>query len=148
MDLCKGFQPNGLLAICFSFALCLKLVLFYVFVVYFWGFHRVGRVILCSLALEIPQVLKDLLTNSWGISAHASLIHPRTRFLLGTFFFLAGVNSNGPDVIHAKYFRRTLSLNGFLRHLSKGCTTGVRPPGITATLFEVIFHGISQMSSE
>ena len=37
------------------------------------------------------------------------------------------------DIIHAKYFRRTLSLKGLLRHLSKGCKTGVRPPGIIAT---------------
>ena len=86
-----------------------------------------------SKALEIPQVLKDLMTISLGISAHTSLIHQRTRFLLGAFFFQAGVNSNGPNVIHAKYFRCTLSLNGLFRHLSKGCTTGVRPPGIIVT---------------
>ena len=81
------------------------------------------------MAFEIPQVLKDFLR----FSTHAALIQRRTRFLLGTFFLPAGVNSNGPDIIHAKYFRRTLSLKGLLRHLSKGCTTGVRPPGITAT---------------
>lgn len=86
-----------------------------------------------SKALEIPQVLKDLMTISLGISAHTSLIHQRTRFLLDAFFFQAGVNSNGPNVIHAKYFRCTLSLNGLFRHLSKGCTTGVRPPGIIVT---------------
>ena len=75
-----------------------------------------------SKALEIPQVLKDLMTISLGISAYTSLIHQRTRFLLGAFFFQAGVYSNGPNVIHAKYFRCTLSLNGLFRHLSKGCT--------------------------
>ena len=64
MDMCKGFQPNGLLAIGIVFAVCLKLVLFYVFIVYFWSSVP-------SKALEIPQVLKDLTTISWGISAHA-----------------------------------------------------------------------------
>ena len=92
-----------------------------------------------SKAFEIPQVMKDFLTISWGISAHAALIQRRTRFLLGAFFLPAGVNSNGPDIIHAKYFRRTLSLKGLLRHLSKGCTTGVRPPGITATSMFLYF---------
>ena len=86
-----------------------------------------------SMAFEIPQVLKDFQTISSGISAHAVLIQRRTRFLLGAFFLPAGVNSNGLDIIHAKYFRRTLSLKGLLRHLSKGCKTGVRPPGIIAT---------------
>ena len=86
-----------------------------------------------SIAFEIPQVLKEFLTISSGISAHAVLIQRRTRFLLGAFFLPAGVNSNGPDIIHAKYFRRTLSLKGLLRHLSKGYKTGVRPPGIIAT---------------
>ena len=46
---------------------------------------------------------------------------------------LASWNSNDPDIIHAKYFRQTLSLKGLLRHLSKGCKTGVRPPGIIVT---------------
>ena len=53
-------------------------------------------------------------------------------FLVGAFF-PAGVNSNGPVIIHAKYFFRRWSLNGLFRLLSKGCKTGVRPPGMTAT---------------
>ena len=93
-----------------------------------------------SMAFEIPQVLKDFLTISLGISAHAALIQQRTRSQLGAFFLPAGVNSNGRDIIHAKYFWHTLSLKGFLRHLSKGCTTGVRPPGITATLMFLCFR--------
>ena len=133
-DTCKGFQPNGLLAIRFVFAVCLELILFYVLSSTSGvSSEKTMSSSVPSKALEIPQVLKDLMTISWGISAYASLIHLRTRFLLGAFFFSAGVNSNGSDAIHAKYFRRTLSLNGLFRHLSKGCTTGVRPPGITAT---------------
>ena len=132
--MCKGFQPNSLLAIRFVFAVCLELVLFYVFIVYFWDFFRVDHVVLCSVqGIGNTAGLEGFDDHAWGIPAHASLIHLRTRFLLGAFFFPAGVNSNGPGVIHAKYFRRTLSLNGLFRHLSKGCTTGVRPPGITAT---------------
>ena len=48
-DVCKGFQPNSLLAIRFVLAVCLELVLFYVFIVYFWGFLRVDHVVLCSV---------------------------------------------------------------------------------------------------
>ena len=89
------------------------------------------------------------MTISLGISAHTSLIHQRTRFLLGAFFFQAGVNSNGPNVIHAKYFWCTLSLNGLFRHLSKGCTTGVRPPGIIVTsMFRCFRSSFTNWSSE
>ena len=49
MDMSKGFQPNGLLAIRFVFAVCLELVLFNVFIIYFWGFLRVDHVVLCSV---------------------------------------------------------------------------------------------------
>ena len=49
MDMSKGFQPNGLLAIRFVFAVCLELILFNVFIIYFWGFLRVDHVVLCSV---------------------------------------------------------------------------------------------------
>ena len=45
-----------------------------------------------------------------------------------------------PDIICAKCFRHGLSLKGSLRHLSKGCTTGVRPSGITATSMFCFFR--------
>ena len=61
-------------------------------------------------------------------------IHWRTGFLEGAFFFPAGVNSKGPVIIQERYCRLMLSLNGLFRHLSNSCRTGVRPPGITATL--------------
>ena len=40
---------------------------------------------------------------------------------------------NGPFTIQASYCARTFALNGLLMHLSRGCKTGVSPPGITAT---------------
>ena len=86
-----------------------------------------------SRAFEIPHVLNDLLTISSGISSHDCFTQRRTRFFDGAFFFPAGVYSKGPVIIQLRYFRRMLSLNGLLRHLSNGCMTGVRPPGITAT---------------
>ena len=84
-------------------------------------------------AFEIPHVLNDLLTISSGISSHDCFTQRRTRFFDKAFFFPAGVYSKGPVIIQLRYFRRMLSLNGLLRHLSNGCRTGVRPPGITAT---------------
>ena len=74
------------------------------------------------------------LNISAGISAHDCFTHLRTRFSNGAFFSPAGVNSKGPVMIQERYCRLMLSLNGLLRHLSNGCRTGVRPPGITATL--------------
>ena len=47
--MCEGFQPNSLVAIRFVFAVCLELVPFYVFIIYFWGFLRVDHVVLCSV---------------------------------------------------------------------------------------------------
>ena len=84
-------------------------------------------------AFEILHVLNDLLTISSGVSSHDCFTQRRTRFFDGAFFFPAGVYSKGPVIIQLRYFRRMLSLNGLLRHLSNGCRTGVRPPGITAT---------------
>ena len=86
-----------------------------------------------SSALEMPQDWKDLLTMSAGISCQASFTQRRTRLRVGAFFLPAGVNSNGPVISHDCYFLLILSLNGLFRHLSKGCSTGVKPPGITAT---------------
>ena len=86
-----------------------------------------------SSALEMPQDWKDLLTMSAGISCQASFTQRRTRLRVGAFFLPAGVNSNGPVISHYWYFLLMLSLNGLFRHLSKGCSTGVKPPGITAT---------------
>ena len=57
-----------------------------------------------SKTFEIPQVLKGFLSISAGISAHVALIQERIRFLLGAFFLPARVNSDGHNVIHAKYF--------------------------------------------
>ena len=45
----------------------------------------------------------------------------------------AGVNLKGPVISHERYCLRMLSLNGLLTHLSKSCSTGVKPRGITAT---------------
>ena len=90
-----------------------------------------------SSALEMPQDWKDLLTISAGISCQASFTQRRTRLQVGAFFLPAGVKSNGPVISHYWYFLLMLSLNGLFRHLSKGCSKGVKPPGITATL---VFH--------
>ena len=112
----------------------LEFVFLYVVLVYFWALLGKDCVMLCSVhGIRNSAGLEGLSDHILGISAHAAMIQRRTRSLLGAFFLPAGVNSNGPDIMHAKYFRRTLSLKGLLRHLSKGCKTGVRPQGITAT---------------
>ena len=82
-------------------------------------------------AFEILHILNDLLTISSGVSSHDCFTQRRSRFFDGAFFFPAGVYSKGPVIILLRYFRCMLSLNGLLRHLSNGCRTGVRPPGIT-----------------
>ena len=87
-----------------------------------------------SRAFNIPHVLNDFLIIPAGICAHDCFTHLRTRFLDGTFFFPTGVNSKRPVIIQERYCRLMLSLNGLLRQLSNGCRTGVRPPGITATV--------------
>ena len=88
----------------------------------------------------MPQVLKDFMTISAGISCQASFTHQRTRFLVGAFFLPDGVYSNGPLIIHTKYFLWMLSLNGLFKHLSSGCKTGVRPLGMTATSIFLCFR--------
>ena len=85
-----------------------------------------------SSALAMQQDWKDLLTMSAGISFQGSFTQWRTRLQVGTFFLPAGVNWNGPVISHDWYFLLMLSLNGLFRHLFKGCSTGVKPPGITA----------------
>ena len=56
-----------------------------------------------------------------------------TGSLLGALFFPDGVYVNGPFTIHVSYSIRSLALKGLFMHLSRGCKTDVRPPGITVT---------------
>ena len=63
-DTCKGFQPNGLLAIRFVFAVCLELVLFYVFIVYFWGFLS-GLFSMFNPCTTLFRVYKEHSVTTW-----------------------------------------------------------------------------------
>ena len=97
------------------------------------SYHFLGRY---GLFLKIGD-WKDLLTMSTGISCQASFTQWRTRLQVGAFFLPAGVNLNSPVISHDWYFLLMLSLNGLLRHLSKGCSMAVKLPVITAMS---IFH--------
>ena len=120
--------PKGAVLCCFASKKLLLLVLLLLGLSILTAFSSVP-----SSALEMPQDWKDLLTMSAGISCQASFTQRRTRLRVGAFFLPASVNSNGPVISHDWYFLLMLSLNGLFRHLSKGCSTGVKPPGITAT---------------
>ena len=48
----RAFNPTVYSPIRFVFAVCLELVLFYVFIVYFWGFLRIDHIVLCSIQGE------------------------------------------------------------------------------------------------
>ena len=112
------------LAIRFVFTIGLKLVVFYVIVVYFWALLGKDRVILCSVhGMRNSAGLEGLSDHFLGDLCPCRL-DPTEKKISAWRLVLASWNSNDPDIIHAKYFRRTLSLKGLLRHLSKGCKTG------------------------
>lgn len=94
----------------------------------------------CHL-LSHPKHLKIYATGLERLYYHfcqdfsPGFIHPskdkvsRQRLLLSVW----SVHKQPANLIQAKCFFQTLSSNGLFKHLSRGCNTGVRLPGMTAT---------------
>uniref|UniRef100_A0A6B0V6L6 Putative secreted protein n=1 Tax=Ixodes ricinus TaxID=34613 RepID=A0A6B0V6L6_IXORI len=80
----------------------------------------------------MPVFLKLLTMMSAPIIPHASAIQLHSCSTDGLLILPAGVRSCWPSAIHSAYNLRTLSLNGLFKDTSKGCSTEVRPPGMTA----------------
>ena len=86
-----------------------------------------------SSGYAIPQDLNNFSVKSCGIPFQARLIQVNLSSLLGALFFPDGVYVNGLFTIHVSCNIRSLALKGLFMHLSRGCNTDVRPPGMTAT---------------
>ena len=127
------FVTLKFLVIVVVFAVSLKLVL-HVIISYLRHFVVLDGVVFCSIKSVWDPAHFERSSHHLFWSLFPWLLHPmKDQVFRGAFFFPAGVYSKGPVIIQLRYFRRMLSLNGLLRHLSNGCRTGVRPPGMTAT---------------
>ena len=112
----------------FVFAVCLELVLFHVFIIYFSGFLRVDHVIHCAI-----QGLEGFDDHLFGYLCPCFLDPPEDKISAWRLLLPSWGKLKWPRCHPCEVFWHTLSLNGLFRHSSKGCTTAVRPPGITAT---------------
>ena len=81
----------------------------------------------------MPHFLKLCSIMADGIAFHASTSQDTSISFVGARRCPAGVSDGMPSIIQFSQECRIFCLNGRLMLTSSGCTSGVRPPGITAT---------------